>query len=101
MKRINHTKVKKQFLKDPEVLKHYNELEEEFYLINELLRARKKAGKTQEEVAKLMHTTKSAVSRLESLSSKATHSPSFATLKKYAHALGCHLTIKLEPIQEG
>jgi transcriptional regulator with XRE-family HTH domain len=41
-----------------------------------------------------MGTTKSAVSRLESAGK---HAPSIATLKKYAHAVGCDLQIKLIP----
>jgi len=45
----------------------------------------------------LMHTTTSVVSRLESANNKRKHSPSFATIKKYAHALGCRLCIKLVP----
>jgi transcriptional regulator with XRE-family HTH domain len=42
----------------------------------------------------LMGTTKSAVSRLEA---GGKHAPSLATLKKYAHAVGCRLEIKLVP----
>lgn len=72
----------------------YEELEEEYVLVHELLAARARAGLTQEEVAELMGTTKSAVSRLEAAGK---HAPSVATLKKYAHAVGCHLEIKLVP----
>jgi len=97
MKRLTHTEFKKELLKDPEVLAAYQDLEEEFMLLNEMLHARKKAGKTQAEVAELMHTTTSVVSRLESTNNKRQHSPSFATIKKYAHALGCRLYIRLVP----
>jgi transcriptional regulator with XRE-family HTH domain len=41
-----------------------------------------------------MGTTKSAVSRLEA---GGKHAPSLTTLKKYAHAVGCRLEIKLVP----
>jgi DNA-binding XRE family transcriptional regulator len=68
-----------------------NDLEEEYGLIHEMLSARSKSGLTQEAVADLMGTTKSAISRLESAEK---HSPSLATLKKYAQAVGCHLEIK-------
>lgn len=54
--------------------------------LNALPEARKQAGLTQEEVAARMGTTKSAVSRLESSLRTDKHSPSFATLRKYAHA---------------
>ncbi|HJV35919.1 helix-turn-helix transcriptional regulator [Geomonas sp.] len=72
----------------------YDSLEEEYGLIHELLSARSRSGLTQEAVAELMGTTKSAVSRLESASR---HSPSLTTLKKYAKAVGCRLEIKLIP----
>jgi DNA-binding XRE family transcriptional regulator len=72
----------------------YEELEGEYALVRELLAARTRAGLTQEAVAGLMGTTKSAVSRLEAAGK---HAPSMATLKKYAQAVGCHLEIKLVP----
>lgn len=70
-------------------------LEEEYAALNELLQARKQAGLTQEEVAARMGTTKSAVSRLEASIRSEHHSPSFATLRKYAHACGKRLIIKM------
>ena len=70
-------------------------LEEEYAALGELLQARKQAGLTQEEVAARMGTTKSAVSRLEASIRSESHSPSFATLRKYAHACGKRLVIKM------
>jgi len=72
----------------------YAELENEYRLVRELLAARLDAGLTQEEVAARMGTTKSAVSRLEAAGR---HSPSVATLAKYAKAVGCKVEIKLVP----
>jgi len=63
----------------------------------DLLRARLKAGKTQEEVAQLMHTTKPVVSRLENGGGKNKHSSSLETIRRYAEALGCELRIQLVP----
>lgn len=74
--------------------KAYNDLEEEYTLVREMLSARSNSGLTQEAVAELMGTTKSAVSRLESAGK---HAPSLTTLKKYAHAVGCDLKIKFMP----
>jgi len=74
--------------------KIYEDLGEEYTLIREMLAARSNAGLTQEAVAELMGTTKSAVSRLES---SGKHTPSLTTLKKYAQAVGCHLEVKLVP----
>jgi DNA-binding XRE family transcriptional regulator len=72
----------------------YDDLEDEYLLVRELLAARAQAGLTQEEVAASMGTTKSAVSRLEGAGK---HSPSVSTLKKYARAVGCDVEIKLVP----
>ena len=74
--------------------KAYNDLEEEYILVREMLSARSKSGLTQEAVAELMGTTKSAVSRLESAGK---HAPSLTTLKKYAQAVGCDLKIQFVP----
>lgn len=72
----------------------YAERADEYELVRELLAARAKAGLTQEQVAARMGTTKSAVSRLEGLGK---HSPSVDTLKKYAHAVGCEVEVRLVP----
>jgi len=74
--------------------KAYEDLEEEYCLTRAMLAARAKFGLTQEAVAELMGTTKSAVSRLEAAGK---HAPSLTTLKKYARAVGCRLEIKLVP----
>lgn len=73
----------------------WDALEEEYSALNSLLTARKLAGLTQEELAARMGTTKSAVSRLEASLRAEKHSPSFATLKKYAHACGKRLVVQL------
>jgi transcriptional regulator with XRE-family HTH domain len=46
-----------------------------------------------------MHTTKAAVSRLEHGGGKKSHSPSIATLRKYAKAVNCNLEIRFLPIE--
>lgn len=98
MARLTHEQFKKEALADPAVKKSYDELEEEFALIAELIKARKMRNKTQQEVAKAMHTSSSAVSRLEAgPNSTQKSSPSVATLQRYAHALGFKLQIKLIP----
>ncbi len=57
--------------------------------------ARKAAGLTQAEVAERMGTKTSAVARLEAGGGNKKHSPSIATLQKYAQAVGCQLEIRL------
>ena len=70
----------------------YHALALEYHLANQMLKARSRAGLTQDAVAERMGTTKSAVSRLESAGK---HAPSLATLKRYARAVGCELQVKL------
>ena len=72
----------------------YEALEVEYALAHQLLAARARAGLTQEAVAGRMGTTKSAISRLESAGK---HSPSMASLERYAAAVGCTLKIELVP----
>ena len=72
----------------------YDELALEYGLAHEMLTARGRADLTQNAVAQRMGTTKSAVSRLESLGK---HAPSLATLKRYAQAVGCDLQVRLVP----
>lgn len=73
----------------------WDSLEEEYAALSEVLSARKQAGLTQDEVAVRMGTTKSAVSRLEASLRNERGSPSFGTLRKYAHACGKRLILKL------
>ncbi|MCI5150238.1 MAG: XRE family transcriptional regulator [Candidatus Electrothrix sp. MAN1_4] len=92
---MNHSELKKKALQKKNVKLAYDALEPEFTLLRELLQARHKAGLSQAEIAERMGTKAPAVTRLESSLSSGKHSPSIATLKKYASALGCHLEIKL------
>ena len=62
----------------------------------ELLRARKRAGLTQEEVAERMHTKKTVVSRLESSKSKSL--PSMSTIERFAAATGHRVRLVFEPL---
>jgi DNA-binding XRE family transcriptional regulator len=72
----------------------YDALALEYALASQMLKARTKAGMTQDAVAERMGTTKSAISRLEAAGR---HTPSLATLKRYAAAVGCDLQVKLVP----
>ena len=76
----------------------YGALALEYQLASQMLKARSRAGLTQDAVAQRMGTTKSAVSRLESAGK---HAPSLATLKRYANAVGCELQVKLVPDKTG
>jgi transcriptional regulator with XRE-family HTH domain len=97
---LTHDQFVKKMLKDPEVRAAYEAQAEEFALLDELLQARQRAGLTQAEVAERMGTMTPAVARLENGGGKEHHSPSVATLRKYAKAVGCRLEIKLRPAKE-
>ena len=84
---------KARALARPDVKKAYDELDEDFAFLDEVLKARAEAGLTQAEVAARIGTTQSAVARLESAESR--HSPSIATLQRYAQALGYKVQIRL------
>ena len=79
-------------LKNPEFKAAYDALEEEFALASELIGARARAKLSQEEVARRMGTSQSAVARMESGRSL----PSTTSLIKYAKAVGHKVQIKLK-----
>ena len=80
----------KEFLAKARARKGFNEaydaLELEYQVTGQMLKARARAGLTQDAVAERMGTAKSAISRLESAGK---HAPSLATLKRYESAVGC------------
>jgi ribosome-binding protein aMBF1 (putative translation factor) len=80
--------------KDPEFMKEYDALEEEFARANMVIGARAHADISQAELAERMGTSQSAIARLESGRFK----PSTRTLEKLAAATGMRLRIVLEPV---
>ena len=85
----------RKMLAKPGVKKAYDALQEEYTALHSLLSARLAAGLTQADVAERMGTTVSAISRLESSLRSENHSPSVATLRKYAHACGKKLLVQM------
>lgn len=92
---MTHDQLVKKMLKRPAVKAAYEAQNEEYALLDELLAARQRAGLTQAQVAERMGTKTPAVARLETGGDKERHSPSIATLRKYAEAVGCRLEIRL------
>ncbi|RJP19506.1 MAG: XRE family transcriptional regulator [Candidatus Omnitrophota bacterium] len=90
---ITHKELKARALERADVKAEYDRLSEEFSYLDEFLKARAAADLTQAEIAKRIGTTQSAIARLESGGGK--HSPSLATLQKYARALDCRLELRL------
>ena len=79
---------------DPEDRAAYEALEEEFAVIDAMLKTRRRSRLSQAEIARRMGTTESAVSRLENGRVK----PSTRTLERYAAATGHRLRISFEPL---
>jgi transcriptional regulator with XRE-family HTH domain len=94
---IAHEEMVKKILSDQDVKAEYDALAEEFALFDELLAARQRAGLTQADVAQRMGTKTPAVARLEAGGGSKRHSPSIATLRKFAEAVGCRLEIRMRP----
>ena len=90
---LTHKQLRSKAMASAEVKAEYAKLADEFSLVDEFLKARAAQGLTQAQVAEKIGTTQSAVARMESGSGK--HSPSLATLAKYAEALGCKLEVRL------
>ena len=95
--RNNLKAFKARALARPEVRREYDRLADEFSFLDDILRARSEAGLSQAEVAVRIGTTQSAVARLESAGGG--HSPSIATLQRYASALGYKLQVRLVKAQ--
>jgi predicted transcriptional regulator len=93
---LTHEQLNEKMLANPAVKEAYDAMAPEFALLDELLRARKDAGLSQAQVATLMGTKAPSVARLESALSSGKHSPSVATLRKYAKAVGKELVIRLK-----
>lgn len=83
----------RRWMQNPEYRAEYEKLGPEFDLAYALIEARAKAGLTQEELARRMETTQSAIARLESGRVR----PSSRTLERFAEATGTRLKIRFEP----
>ena len=64
-------------------------------MLDAILAARREAGLTQAQVAERMGTKAPAVARLEAALISGKPSPSLATLRKYAAALGKRMQVRL------
>jgi len=87
-------KIKKEWLRDPEVRRQYEAQKEEFQIAGEVIKARTKAKMSQAQLARKIGTKTPAISRLES---PGYGKPSLTTLKKVAHVLGYDVQVKFVP----
>ena len=84
--------LKERFMKDSAFREEYARVDEEYALVEAMVRARAAAKLTQAELAARMGTTQSAIARLEG----GRLSPSIRTLRRYAEATGTRLTFQFE-----
>jgi transcriptional regulator with XRE-family HTH domain len=87
---------KEKALQREGVRTEYNELQPVYELKAQMIQARLSANLTQGDVAELLHTKKSNISRLESLSTK--HLPNLATIIEYANVVGFKLEINFKKL---
>lgn len=91
-----HDQLVRELMAKPKVRAEVERIErEEGHLLDALVGARRDAGLTQAEVARKMGTLPPAVARLERALATGKHSPSLATLRKYAKACGKKLVVDL------
>ncbi len=83
--------IKKRKARDPEFAKDFDSGYEQFKIGVMLKQARENAGMTQEELARRLHTKKTAISRIENHAEDI----KLSTLEKFAHALGKHLKLEV------
>jgi len=82
---------------DPDYVREFKNLEDEFALAELFIHARGAAGLTQRELAEKMKTSQAYVARLESGKEK----PSTRTLNRFAKATGHRVVIEFRPLMDG
>lgn len=97
MTRPTFAKFKEKALAKREVREEYEALTLAYDLRKKLIALRKTAGLTQEELAEILQTQKSNISRLENVNSPS--SPKLSTIEEYAQAVGYKVEINFVPIK--
>ena len=98
MSRSTLSEFKKKAFANSSVKAEYDALSPAYNLRQKLIALRQKANLTQEQIATMLHTQKSNISRLENASSKI--SPKLSTIEQYAHAVGYDIEINFVPMHE-
>lgn len=93
MMQMNHDEMKKMlFEKDPDLENEYNDLKPLYDIKRQLIQYRIEKGLSQKQLADIIGTKQSAISRLES----GDYNPSVIFLGKIAHALGKEIHISIQ-----
>ncbi len=97
MTRPTFSQFREKALKNEEVRKEYEASSLAYDLRKKLIALRKEAGLTQSELAEILETQKSNISRLENANSSS--SPKLSTIEQYAKAVGYKVEINFIPIK--
>lgn len=97
MTRPTLAEFKEKALRNKEVKKEYETLSLAYNLRKKLIAMRKTAGLTQEQLAEILSTKKSNISRLENVYSSS--SPKLSTIEEYAKAVGYKIEIDFVPVE--
>lgn len=90
---MNWKEYKKQLLKNKDFKREYDKLEPEYQVARAVVAARLRKGLTQSEVAELVKTRQSVISRLEN----ANTIPTLSFLQRLASALRTEITVTVRP----
>jgi DNA-binding XRE family transcriptional regulator len=85
------SKAKSTILKNKKVQKEYELMDAEYKIIEEIIMVRRKKNLTQKDLAELIGTKQSNISRLES----GNYNPSLDFLQKIASAMGKKLEVRI------
>ena len=90
---ITLERLRKNLLSDPGVKKAYDELEPEYQIAHQVIKARIKRKLSQEDLARKMGTGQAVISRLESMRVK----PTVSFLEKLSRALNVPISVTVRP----
>ena len=89
---VSFETIKSELMQDDEFKSEYEKLQPRYEIISQIIEARKSLNMTQAELAKLVGTQKSNISRLES----GNYNPSLDFLIRVANSLGKNIKIQLQ-----
>lgn len=95
MKKTNFDLYLEEQLKDPEFAERFKRAGEAWDVALQIAALREKAGLSQKDLAKRLHTTQQQISRLES---PAYEGHSLSMLRRVAQALGATVKVSVEPL---
>lgn len=89
---VSFDTIKSELMRDDEFKSEYEKLQPRYEIISQIIEARKDLNMTQAELARLVGTQKSNISRLES----GNYNPSLDFLIRVANSLGKNIKIQLQ-----